>query len=315
MFSGAAGTSVGARQAGASIVWAANHNRLCVDVHAANFPEARNVCQDLHLFNHAAMDKHDLLLASPVCRASSQASRPGRATAAEQGPGSLLASAHNAYRALPWSVIDALEVNRPDSFVVENVPDWREWVFYADFLRMTRRLGYKVTEQVLDSAAWGVPQSRERLFVIGTLGPKPIRVADPSGGRVASMGEFVDWDDGEWLPFAACHGDKMRAQLEQADREFGGGPAFVNLVSHRPVYSASQPLRTATRQDQYRWVRGGQFRYPSAREAFSLMGFPSDYVIPDAVAKTRTVAWAMAGDAVCPAVMRGIVAKVMEARE
>jgi hypothetical protein len=42
------------------------------------------------------------------------------------------------------------------------------------------------------------------------------------------------------------------------------------------------------------------------------MGFPPEYVIPDAVAETRTVAWSMAGDAVCPPVMRGIVERILD---
>jgi DNA (cytosine-5)-methyltransferase 1 len=323
MFSGAAGTSVGAAQAGAEIVWAANHSRVCVDVHAANFPLARNVCQDLHLFNHAAMDRHDMLLASPVCRVNSAASRPARAKAAaamlandpkKARQGSSLAASHNAMRALPWAVLDALEVNRPRFFALENVPEWAtDWELYPDFLRMLRRLGYKVTEQILNSERWGVAQARERLFVIGTLGKKSIRVRDPKHSTPTPMAECVDWNGGEWLDFNTCQWPKMRAQLERAHTMFGGRPCFINLVGHRPVYDANEPLRTATRQDQFRWVYRGKFRYPTAREAFSLMGFPANYVIPDHVAERRTIAWAMAGDAVCPPVMRGIVEKIRDA--
>jgi DNA (cytosine-5)-methyltransferase 1 len=323
MFSGAAGTSVGAAQAGAEIVWAANHSRVCVDVHAANFPNARNVCQDLHLFNHAAMGAHDLLLASPVCRVNSSASRPARAKAAaamlakdpkKARQGSSLAASHNSMRALPWAVLDALEVNRPRFFALENVPEWAtDWELYRDFLRMLRRLGYKVTEQILNSEAWGVAQARERLFVIGTLGKKAIRVCDPKRFKVTPMRDAVDWEGGDWMDFSDCEWPKMRAQLERAHAVFGGERCFINLVGHRPVYDANRPLLTATRQDQFRWVYRGRYRYPTAREGFNLMGFPRDYVIPAAVAETRTVAWSMAGDAVCPPVMRGIVERIRDA--
>ncbi len=63
-----------------------------------------------------------------------------------------------------------------------------------------------------------------------------------------------------------------------------------------------------TTKDQVRFVRGGKFRYPTAEDAFALMGFPSDYILPDV---GRTIAWAMAGDAVCPPKMRGIVDRLM----
>jgi DNA (cytosine-5)-methyltransferase 1 len=319
-FSGAAGSSIGARAAGARVVAGVNHNELCVAVHAANFPDAQNIQQDLHLYNHAALPFHDGLIASPVCRANSQASRPGRARAAgvarsqghsEAAASARLASAHNAYGALPWAIMDSLEVNRPRWFVIENVPAWRtDWPLYRLFIRMLKRLGYKVTEQVLDALAWGIPQQRERLFVIGTLGPKPIRVRDPKGVKPRAMHDFVDWDGGDWMSIRSCPGEKARAQLRRADREFKGGPAFIQLVSHRPAFPSSEPLRTMTRQDQVRWVYKGRYKYPTAREGFNLMGFPADYVIPDAVAEHRTTAWAMAGDAVCPGVMQGIIERV-----
>jgi DNA (cytosine-5)-methyltransferase 1 len=321
-FSGASGSSIGARMAGANVVAGVNHNRICVDVHDANFPAARGICQDLHLYNHASLPHHDGLIASPVCRANSSASRPARAKAAatsraagrsEAESAAKLASAHNAYGALPWAVMDSLEVNRPRWFVIENVEEWQDWVFFADFVRMAKRLGYRVTVQCLNSLAWKVPQERVRLFMIGTLGPKAIRVSDPKRYEPVAMHDAVDWEGGGWLPFSAGGGAKMRAQLERADRQFGGAPSFVQLVGHRPMFAATEHVRTMTRQDQFRWVYRGRFRYPVAREGFALMGFPSDYVIPDHVAQHRTTAWAMAGDAVCPPVMCGIVEKVMSA--
>jgi DNA (cytosine-5)-methyltransferase 1 len=69
-FSGASGSSIGARMAGANVVAGVNHNRICVDVHDANFPAARGICQDLHLYNHASLPSHEGLIASPVLAAA-----------------------------------------------------------------------------------------------------------------------------------------------------------------------------------------------------------------------------------------------------
>jgi site-specific DNA-cytosine methylase len=330
MMSGACGSSIGARQGGARVVWAANHVQRCIDMHDANFPtdECESVCQDLHLFNHAKMARHELLLASPVCRVNSSASRPSRAKAAarakQQDPtkrkqGSSLASSHNSMGALPWAVMDALEVNRPRYFALENVTEWAsEWPLYDLFIRMLRRLGYKITQQTLDASAFAldelgrtVPQQRERLFVIGTLGRKAIRVRQPkrpAQWKPTPVLDFIDWEGGDWQDFAEAGGDKFRAQLERAHQVFDGGPAFVNTVEHRPIYDArTEPLRTMTTQDQYRWVYRGKFKYPTAREGFSIMGFPDDFKIPEHIERRRTTAWAMAGDAVSPPVMRDIV--------
>jgi DNA (cytosine-5)-methyltransferase 1 len=321
-FSGASGSSIGARMAGARVVAGVNHERDCVDVHDANFPDSLGICQDLHLYNHASLPLHVGLIASPVCRANSTASQPARAKAAalarlsgcsEAAALAKLASAHNAYGALPWAVMDALEVNRPEWFIIENVDDWSEWVFFKDFIRMAKRLGYKVSVQLLNSLAWGVPQERLRLFMIGTLGRKAIKVRDPKRAKPAAMHDCVDWDDGEWMDFDECGGPRMREQLSEAHYRLRGGPGFIQLVDGRPISPSSEPLRTMTRQDQYRWVKGGRFRYPKVREMFRLMGFPNDYVIPPHIESRRTIANAMAGDAVCPPVMRGIVERIRNA--
>lgn len=333
MMSGGCGTSVGAAQGGAKVVWAANHAPWCIDLHNANealWPDCEAVCQDLHLFNHARMADHDILLASPVCRVNSSASRPARARAAKaeksrdpdkRQHGAKLASSHNSMGALPWAVMDALEVNRPRYFVLENVVEWaKEWPLYDLFLRMLRRLGYKVTQQVLDAKFFPidpedpsryVPQERVRLFVIGTLGSKAIRFRQPrpkAGWKPTAVLDFIDWHEGEWLPFSEARGAKLRAQLERAHRAFDGGPAFVNTVDGRPIYDArTEHLRTLTTQDQYRWVYRGRFKRPAPRETFRLMAFPEDFVIPPHIRAKRTKAYAMAGDAVSPPVMRAIV--------
>lgn len=279
-FSGAAGTSIGARDAGAEVVFAANHSPVCVAVHAANFPNAANVCQDLHLFNHAAMPVHDILLASPVCRASSSASRPARAKAkadpVSRAKAAALASAHNSMRALPWAIIDALEVNRPQRFVLENVKEFAtEWELYRDFLRLLRRLGYKLSEHLLNAIAFGVPQDRLRLFVVGTMGRRPIRIREPKQWAPRPMHDFVDWDGGEWLDFDECQHPKMREQLSQAHAALRGRhPGFIQLVGHRPVWPSTEPLGTMTRQDQFRWVHRGRYRTLPRASCSASWGFP-----------------------------------------
>lgn len=304
MFAGGGGTSVGARMAGAKIVWAANHSPACVAVHAANFPDCVTVCQDLHLFNHAKIEPHDALFASPVCRGNSPAARPARAKSKK------IQSAHNAMRALAWSVIDAAEVCRPRFVAVENVSEFRDWVLFDLWLAALKRLGYRCTVQTLNAKAWGVGQDRERLFVIGHQG-KAIPIEDPAVETPPDWSNALTWDDEhDWLPFSACRGAKAREQLHRANREFGGAPCYVNLVGHRPVYPGTGPLRTMTTQDQMRFVHRGRFRYPTPADAFALMGFPPSYVLPEV---GRTIAWAMAGDAVCPPVMRGITERLKAA--
>ncbi|MFV8751166.1 DNA cytosine methyltransferase [Nannocystaceae bacterium ST9] len=305
MFAGAAGSSLGARSAGMRVIWAANHSPLCVATHLANFPEAEHVCEDLIRFDHGLMPKHDALIASPVCRGHSQAGRPGR----KKNP--KIASKHNRYRATAWSVIDACEIHEPRVIVVENVPDWRSWKLYHPWRACLESLGYTINEARLTASRWGVPQRRERLFVVGLRKRRWIEqhLRDPDVPE-PGMHDAIDWDAGDWLDFRECEGDAAREQLRRAHREFAGAPSFVEQVSHRPIRSSREPIRTMTTKDQLRLVHRGRYRSPTTREAFNLMGFPRDYVLPEA---GRSVAAALAGDAVCPPVMEGLLRIVLDA--
>jgi len=82
LFAGAGGFSTGATQAGANVVWAANHWQVAVDTHAANHASTQHACQDLHQADWSRVPDHDLLLASPACQGHSKAR--GRQTFGER---------------------------------------------------------------------------------------------------------------------------------------------------------------------------------------------------------------------------------------
>ncbi len=91
LFAGAGGFSTGAKMAGCSVVWAANHWRQAVDVHASNHPGTDHACQDLHQTDWTTGPAHDLLLASPACQGHSRARGKERAH-------------HDAQRSTAWAV-------------------------------------------------------------------------------------------------------------------------------------------------------------------------------------------------------------------
>jgi len=78
-------------------------------------------------------------------------------------------------------------------------------------------------------------------------------------------------------------------------------------TGHRGV-PLHEPIRTITTQDHWKLVDGDQSRQLTVRELARAMGFPDSYKIPD---MKRGQALTGIGNAVCPPVMRDILAQAM----
>ena len=81
-----------------------------------------------------------------------------------------LRKAHGDERNMIPSFLDVLKGLQPEAFLMENVPglvvgDRRDYLLAV--LREMDALGYKLAHKVVNAAAYGVPQKRKRLFVVG----------------------------------------------------------------------------------------------------------------------------------------------------
>ncbi|MFD2271362.1 DNA cytosine methyltransferase [Undibacterium arcticum] len=188
LFAGAGGFSTGAQMAGCNVVWAANHWQAAVDTHAANHPSAQHVCQDLHQARWDDVPAHDLLLASPCCQGHSKAR--GKTSGNPQ---------HDASRSTAWAVVSAAEYHRPAFAVIENVPEFVQWSLYPAWRMAMEALGYCVAPHIIDAADHGVPQHRERLFIVATRSKHPLMLQFPLRDRVPAS-SFIDFDAGKWQP-------------------------------------------------------------------------------------------------------------------
>jgi len=87
---------------------------------------------------------------------------------------------------------------RPEWFVMENVVQAAKSNAWAQSREMLKRAGYGLTEARINSAFYGVPQSRKRLFVIGRLGERDgflqSAVASKAAARQMTLRDFFGLD-------------------------------------------------------------------------------------------------------------------------
>lgn len=269
LFAGAGGFSEGATAAGCRVLWAANHWPLAVETHAKNHPTTTHVTQDLHQADWRQVPKHDLLIASPACQGHSRA----RGTDKPH---------HDTSRSTAWAVVSALEYHRPPYAIVENVPEFQNWALYPAWSQAIDALGYRISPHILDAADHGVPQNRERLFMVLSRSKHLVSLILPKREPVP-IASVIDWNDGNWSLI-----NKPNRAQNTLNRIHNGryveklGDRFLiayygNETGGRSIH---RPIGTLTTKDRYGVIDGDRMRMLTVRESRIAMGFRDDYWLP-----------------------------------
>lgn len=158
LFSGAGGMDVGFIRAGIKIVGANDIDKDACLTYEANHPGAIIKYGDIneHLSDMHQFEGIDLVFGGPPCQGFSVAGKMNPDDPRSQ---------------LLWVFMKVVELTKPRAFICENVKalavldKWSE--IRQRLFRVASRLGYTYKLVVLNSSDFGVPQSRERMFLIG----------------------------------------------------------------------------------------------------------------------------------------------------
>ncbi len=186
-------------------------DRYAVEAHNALFPQwsGRNL-GDMTRIDWEKVPDFDMLFYSTPCQSISQA---GLQHGFTEGSGTR--------SSIIWNVRDALRVKRPRMAILENVRAMVSSKFVGMFNLWQRELenfGYTNHARVLNAKDYGVPQNRERIFLVSLLDgdfafgrPFPLerRLRDVLEDRVD---EKYYLDDGKVLAFLARLPDKTLAE-------------------------------------------------------------------------------------------------------
>lgn len=228
IFSGAGGLSLGAEQAGIRVAYAVEVNTSAVATFRFNHPTAKVIESDIKCISRQSfigLDKHPfIIMGGPPCQGFSMSNSRHR-------------DMNNPKNQLFREFVRLVDEMKPKWFLLENV-----WgitnIEHGTVVPMIReyfeKLGYKVVSKVLVADDYGVPQHRERFFMVGNSLGIDFEFPEPSAEKVTV------WDAIQDLP-ELQNGDKIetlpyRCPPEQATpyaRKMRDGSKFAtqNLVS------------------------------------------------------------------------------------
>lgn len=308
LFSGAGGSSWGARLAGAEIVAGFDANEKAGDAFLENFPESyfyENFLEDLNPRSlRRDLGKIDLILASPECTNHSPAK--GKGPRCEKS------------KETAFQVTRFAKAFKPRWIVVENVTSMRNWSRYDEFIESIANLGYHSREQVLCANHFNVPQSRRRLFVTFDLVQEPSEVV--SKRQINKTARDIVDRNGSYAFSNLRTENRAKATLERAERaisEVGKRPFLLVYYGSDKAggwQGLSRPLRTITTLDRFAFVkleRGKHvMRMLQVSELKAAMGMPKKFSLGET---TRRNSIRMIGNAVCPPVMQAVVKNLTKA--
>ncbi len=205
MFAGLGGFHLAASRHGGQCVFASEIQRELRDAYAQNFSFA--AAGDINEVDVGAIPPHELLCAGFPCQPFSKAG-------AQQGW-------HDAVRGTAFfRIVEILETHRPRMVVLENVANFvkhDDGNTFRMVCQALRDLGYEVDHRMLSPHQFGIPQNRERMYLVA---------------RLRSLGGLVNF---LWPSTAAAIQPDIRTVLDVS-------PVGARQVSsmHRQVISAWQ---------------------------------------------------------------------------
>ena len=167
LFSGCGGMTLGFSWAGFSSLLASDIDENCEKTFATNFPEVPFLCGDLSEFEKDDFDKLikkqevDVIIGGPPCQGFSLANK--RRNKVSNDPRNRLF----------YEFVKTIYWYNPKAFVMENVKgllSMQSGKVMKQILKEFQaagKFGYEVDYQVLKASDYGVPQSRERVIIIG----------------------------------------------------------------------------------------------------------------------------------------------------
>ncbi|HON45083.1 MAG TPA: DNA (cytosine-5-)-methyltransferase, partial [Planctomycetota bacterium] len=271
LFAGIGGTRLGFYQTGkTNVVFSSEIDKFAIKTYKANFGETP--CGDITKISGTDIPNHDILVAGFPCQAFSQA---GKKLGFEDTRGTLF-----------FEIARIIKEKRPKAFLLENVKNLKshdKGRTYKIIEQTLKNLNYDVHSILFKAKDFGVPQNRERIYIVGFDKEKVLNFKDfsfpiPPCTEI-SVGNILEKkvDDKYTISDKLWQGHQRR-KIEHKEKGNGFGytlfnekSPYTNTLSARYYKDGSEILIEQI---------GKNPRKLTPREAARLQGFPENYIIP-----------------------------------
>jgi len=295
LFSGVGGLTEGMHQAGFKTKLAVEIVEEAVEGYRLNHTEAVIVKKDIRLIKKEEMveslggSRLHLLAGCPPCQGFSSIRRLNRESVDDHRNDLVLEYLRMVKELLPYTIM------------MENVPALKDYGLFKQLVKELKGIGYQVDFDVVNVKDYGVPQSRRRLVLVGSL-LGPIKIARGNNEKVtvrdavANLETTAETKD-PIHKITAKHTSKILERIKLTPHDGGSSkdlPESYKLKCHKKENVGFNDVYGRLRWDDYSTtITGGclnpskgRFLHPeedrviSPREAALLQSFPVDYKFP-----------------------------------
>lgn len=271
LFAGIGGTRLGFHQTNAvNIVFTCEWDKYAQKTYVANYGDMP--VGDITKVNENEVPNHHILVGGFPCVAFSQA---GLKRGFEDTRGTLF-----------FDIARIIKEKRPDTFLLENVKNLLthdKGRTFAVIKKTLDDLNYEVYYKVLAARDFGVPQNRERIYIVGFNKDKVSNFKDftfPVPPRTKTLvGDILEKDVDEKYTIS----DKLWQghQRRKVDNKLAGKGFGYSIFNEESPYTNTISARYYKDGSEILIEQKGKNpRKITPREASRLQGFPKEFIIP-----------------------------------
>lgn len=298
LFAGIGGMRIPFDELGGVCVFTSELDPFAREAYLANFPSGHEFNKDITLLDDSpeTVPDHDLLLAGFPCQPFSHA---GKKLGFDDTRGTLF-----------FSIANIVKAKNPKILLLENVRGLKSHDggnTLRVILTTLHELGYEAHSKVLNARDFGLPQNRNRLFIVAIRRDLPgcfeYEFPAPTTDRNSlSVSMVIDPNaDGDQLTIS----NKLwSGHRERRKKNFAAGKGFgYQLVEPASPYTATISARYFKDGSEVLLAQSDKNpRMLSVREAGNLQGFPANFLFH----KSKQQAYKQLGNAVPVNVVRAV---------